>query len=53
MSPQAWASFGRLPPSQRRHVIGWIRAAKKDETRERRIREAIDPLERGEPLGMK
>ncbi len=52
-SPQAWASFGRLPPSQRRHVIGWICAAKKDETHERRIREAIDPLERGEPLGMK
>lgn len=29
-SPQAWASFGRLPPSQRRNVIGWICAAKKE-----------------------
>ncbi len=52
-SPRAWANFERLPPSARRNYIGWISAAKREETRGRRLREAIELLERNERLGMK
>jgi len=37
----------------RREYIAWITDAKKEETRQRRIREAVDRLERNERLGMK
>lgn len=35
----AYANFRRFPPSQRRGMIGWIVAAKKPETRARRVAE--------------
>jgi uncharacterized protein YdeI (YjbR/CyaY-like superfamily) len=50
---QAWEYFQSLAPSYRRNYIGWITAAKTDETRERRIEEAITLLARNEKLGMK
>ena len=52
-SPKAWENFTMLPPSHRRNYIGWISDAKKEETRQRRIREAIRMLEKNERLGMK
>jgi uncharacterized protein YdeI (YjbR/CyaY-like superfamily) len=52
-SPPAWENFTRLPPSHRRQYIGWISAAKREETRQRRLQEAIIRLERNERLGMK
>ncbi len=52
-NPKAWENFNRLPPSHRRAYIGWISDAKKEETRQRRIREAIRMLEKNERLGMK
>jgi uncharacterized protein YdeI (YjbR/CyaY-like superfamily) len=52
-SPEAWAAFQRLAPSHRRNYVGWITAAKREETRRRRLAEAVDRLSRGEPLGMK
>ncbi len=52
-SPKAWENFNSLPPSHRRNYIGWISDAKKEETRQRRIREAIERLEKNERLGMK
>jgi uncharacterized protein YdeI (YjbR/CyaY-like superfamily) len=52
-SPKAWENFNNLPPSQRRNYIGWISDAKKEETRQRRIQEAIARLEKNETLGMK
>ena len=52
-SPLAWENFIHLPPSHRRNYIGWISDAKKEETRQKRIREAIQRLERNERLGMK
>ena len=52
-SPKAWENFNSLPPSRRRNYIGWISDAKKEETRQRRIREAIERLEKNERLGMK
>ncbi len=52
-SPKAWENFSKLPPSHRRNYIGWVSDAKKEETRQRRIREAIRMLEKNERLGMK
>src|SRR5262249_55806680 len=40
-SPKAWESFERLAPSHRKQYITWIMDAKKEETRERRLREAV------------
>ncbi len=45
--------FDRLAPSYKKRFIGWISAAKRHETRERRLREAINLLEKGEKLDMK
>jgi uncharacterized protein YdeI (YjbR/CyaY-like superfamily) len=46
-------NFARLAPSYRRHMVGWVSQAKKEETRQRRLAEALRVLERGEKLGMK
>ena len=40
----AWTNFRALAPSHRRHYIFWINDAKREETRQKRIREAIDHL---------
>lgn len=50
-SPKAWENFSKMPPSHRRNYIGWISDAKKEETRQRRIQEAIRRLEKNETLG--
>jgi uncharacterized protein YdeI (YjbR/CyaY-like superfamily) len=52
-APRAWATFEQLAPSYRRSYIGWIDSAKRPETKERRLSEAIRLLERGEKLGLK
>ncbi len=52
-NPRAWENFCRLPASHRRNYILWISDAKKEETRQRRIQEAIGRLERNETLGLK
>lgn len=52
-NPRASESFARLAPSHRRAYIGWIEAAKKDETKQKRLREAIGLLAAGEKLGLK
>jgi len=51
--PKAWAYFKSLAPSHRRHYVGWIMHAKKEETRERRLREAVSLLEQNKKLGLK
>jgi len=51
--PAAWRFFGTLAPSYRRAYVGWIDAAKRDDTKERRLREAVEWLARGERLGLK
>jgi uncharacterized protein YdeI (YjbR/CyaY-like superfamily) len=51
--PEALANFNRLAASYRRNYIGWICAARREETRQKRIAEAIALLERNEKLGMK
>ena len=45
--------FDQLAPTYRRHYIGWIATAKRPETKERRIAEAVALLEKGKKLGMK
>lgn len=45
--------FEELAPSYKKQFIGWISAAKRPETRDRRVKEAISLLERGDKLGMK
>ncbi|MGB9180539.1 MAG: YdeI/OmpD-associated family protein [Pyrinomonadaceae bacterium] len=49
----AWENFKRLAPSHQRNYVRWITAAKKEETRQRRMQEAIQLLARNEKLGMK
>lgn len=51
--PAAWAAFERLAPSHRRNYVLWIDSAKREETRARRIAEAIARLREGKTLGLK
>jgi len=52
-SKKAWINFNRLSPGYRKQYVGWIQSAKRPETRERRIKEAIRLLEENKKLGMK
>ena len=45
--------FEALAPSHRRRYIAWIESAKREETKHRRLREAIRLLTKGELLGLK
>ena len=51
--PAAWRYFEGLAPSHRRRYVGWIESAKREETRARRLQEAIRLLSAGKPLGLK
>jgi uncharacterized protein YdeI (YjbR/CyaY-like superfamily) len=50
---RAWDFFQTLPPSEHRRVVGWVDTAKRPETKERRLREAVRRLAQGERLGLK
>jgi len=50
---KAKENFDKLAPSYRKHYIGWIAAAKRPETKKRRIDESIALLEKGQKLGLK
>ena len=52
-SPKAWDNFIHLPASHQRNYIGWVSQAKREETRQRRIQEAIQMLEKNERLGLR
>jgi uncharacterized protein YdeI (YjbR/CyaY-like superfamily) len=49
----AWDYFERLAPSYRRAYIAWIDSAKREETKQKRLREAIGLLASGRKLGLK
>ena len=51
--PRAWQYFVQLAPSYRRAYIGWIDSAKRDETKDKRLREALNLLAAGKKLGLK
>ncbi len=49
----ALENFNKLAESQKKNFVGWIDSAKKEETRRRRLAEAIELLKRNQKLGMK
>lgn len=49
----AWKNFNGLAPSYRRLYILWITDAKKEETFQRRLNEAVELLRQNKKLGMK
>jgi uncharacterized protein YdeI (YjbR/CyaY-like superfamily) len=51
--PAALRHFEALAPSYRRQYLGWIESAKRDETKARRMKEAIRLLTAGKILGQK
>ena len=50
---RASTTFEALPPSHRRRYLDWIAMAKREETREKRLCEAIALLRSGKTLGLK
>ncbi len=52
-NPAALRNFEALAPSHRRRYLGWIESAKHDETKARRLKEAIRLLTAGKALGLK
>lgn len=52
-SKTAWGNFQCLAPSHKRNYIGWIISAKREETRQKRLNEAIALLNQGKKLGLK
>jgi uncharacterized protein YdeI (YjbR/CyaY-like superfamily) len=52
-SPLATNCFRNLTPSHKKNYLLWIMAAKRQDTREKRITEAIALLENGKKLGLK
>ena len=51
--PRALRNFEALTPSQRRRYFAWIDSAKREETKQRRLKEAIHLLTAGKLLGLK
>ena len=51
--PAVWRYFQGLSPSHRRRYLGWIETAKREDTKIRRLQEAIRLLAAGRPLGLK
>ena len=49
----AWNNFRELTQSHRKQYMLWVNSAKKDETKQKRLQEAIRLLEQNKKLGMK
>lgn len=49
----AWINFIKLASNHRKQYILWINSAKKDETKQKRLMEAIKLLEQNKKTGMK
>ena len=52
-NPRAREGFESLAPSYQKRYIMWIATAKRPETRQKRVKEALKLLEKGEQLGLK
>ena len=50
---KAKAFFAKLAPTYQKQFIGWIATAKRQETIDRRVKEALALLEQGKKLGLK
>lgn len=53
LTPEAKRCFQQLAASHKKEYIVWINMAKRDDTRSRRIKEAVELLARGDKLGLK
>jgi len=51
--PQAENTYNNLSPSHQKQYLGWIVTAKRPETRQKRINEAVKLLVQGKRLGLK
>ncbi len=51
--PAAWKFFSTLAPSHQRRFVMWIHLAKRQETKERRLAEAVKLLTKKQKLGLK
>ena len=51
--PGALRNFEALAPSHRRRYVGWIESGKREDTKARRLKEAIRLLAAGRELGLK
>jgi uncharacterized protein YdeI (YjbR/CyaY-like superfamily) len=49
----AWANFNNLAASYRSDYVHWVTSCKKEETRDRRLKEAVELLALNKKLGMK
>jgi uncharacterized protein YdeI (YjbR/CyaY-like superfamily) len=52
-NPKAWENFSQMAPSHRHQYILWIKMAKREETRDKRLKEAIQMIVKKQPLGLK
>jgi len=52
-NPPAWEFFEKLAPSCKRNYIGWVDSAKREDTKQKRLREMIGLLTAGKKLGLK
>jgi uncharacterized protein YdeI (YjbR/CyaY-like superfamily) len=50
---KAWSNFKNLAPGFKKQYIGWLVSAKKEETIQKRLKEAVKLLEQNRKLGMK
>jgi uncharacterized protein YdeI (YjbR/CyaY-like superfamily) len=48
---EIWEKFSSMPPSHKNQYIGWIDTAKKEETRIRRAKKAVDMIRKEEVRG--
>ena len=53
IASNVWENFNKLAPTYKRHYVGWITSAKREETRKRRIEEAVKYLRENKRLPMK
>ncbi|MBL8150470.1 MAG: YdeI/OmpD-associated family protein [Blastocatellia bacterium] len=49
----AFSNFNALPPSHKREYVRWISSAKRDQTQQKRLKEALQLLLQNRKLGMK
>ena len=52
-NPKAWENFSQMAPSHRHQYILWIKMAKREETRDKRLKEAIQMIMKKQQLGLK
>jgi uncharacterized protein YdeI (YjbR/CyaY-like superfamily) len=52
-SPKAWSFFKTLTPREQRLYMGWIYIAKQEETKQRRVKEAIRSLSAKQKFGLR